>query len=622
LPRSTQTTQMALPICRAILVACCLHAVAAANVNHASRQTFLAPARTNTKVISHDADARRVRGVCMMVVCALHDFPWTGCVKNCQVAMSRCLASKGLDKYDECEVEVPKILKNATSTGQYLVARPQGKSGSSTPNSTILMLRRIEDQCVSACGPDADSSCTTECQVRMYTCLDYNRDTPEGKDKHEACVADTIATYKKFAADWNATHPYLIGLGRHVSAARLERIQDECVIACGRGVDSSCVPECQVKMYTCLDHDQQTEEGAKKFGECKDEVITKYKGFAEDWNATHPYLLSHSQYQIRDADVYNVAEGCEAACSADSDASCVPECQVQMYKCFDFDRATQEGAAQHKACVKKQTQFFVEYAEAVKNSSLSLPSFAAEQGPKGMNRATLVELHQIADQCKGACGVGVDSSCVVECQVQMYTCLDHDRKTLKGSARYLNCTDKVVKKYEKFAADWDATHPYLLSLKNKVDANKLQAIYDGCTDACGDGVDSSCVPECQVQMYRCLDHDSKTEEGAVKYKKCEQDVLTKYEAFADDWDATHPYLLAIRRHASAAQLQDIFDDCVVACGKDVDSSCVPECQVQSYTCLDNDVHVPEGAEQYKACKEEVIKKYGNFSADWDATHPY
>jgi len=123
-------------------------------------------------------------------------------------------------------------------------------------------------------------------------------------------------------------------------------------------------------------------------------------------------------------------------------------------------------------------------------------------------------------------------------------------------------------------------------------------------------------------MYSCLDHDRKTDDGAKKYKKCTAEVLAKYEKFADDWDAAHPYLLAVRRHVSSIELARLQDKCHDACGKGVDSSCVPECQVEMYTCLDHDRKTAEGEKLYDECEKKVTDEYKDFGKKWDEVHPY
>lgn len=311
-------------------------------------------------------------------------------------------------------------------------------------------------------------------------------------------------------------------------------IKDECTKACGKGVDSSCVPECQVRLYGCLDYDRKTKEGAKEYAKCEKDVIGTYEEFAANWEKTHPYV---SKLLMRRAGAVSAT---------------------------DIDNAQEE--------------------------------------------------------CIDACGKGVDTSCVPECQVKMYHCLDHDRKVPEGLKKYEVCKAKVMKTYKNFAADWKDTHASLLV--GHADDKAFKEIADECVEACGKGVDSSCVPECQVKMYTCLDHDRKTEKGAKKYKKCSAEVLSDYEKFADKWNEAHPYLLTVRRHVGSVELARVNDKCHDACGKGVDTSCVPECQVEMYSCLDHDRTVEEGKQKYDKCEKKVIAEYKQFGKKWDKVHPY
>merc|ERR1719272_2914272 len=106
---------------------------------------------------------------------------------------------------------------------------------------------------------------------------------------------------------------------------------------------------------------------------------------------------------------------------------------------------------------------------------------------------TALQLAAVEKACSNACGLGMDRSCVPECEVQMYDC--------KAGKEYTGCTKKVLVRYEKFASDWNTAHPYLLANSGHADAEVLEEIGDECVEACGKGVDSSCVPECQVKMY-------------------------------------------------------------------------------------------------------------------------
>jgi len=460
----------------------------------------------------------------------------------------------------------------------------------------------VKDQCTKACGKGVDSSCIPECQVRLYGCLDYDRKTPEGAKQNKQCEKQVLETYARFAQDWESTHPYLTDLllrrKGQVSAVDIEQAQDKCVDACGKGVDSSCVPECQVKLYSCLDHDRKVPEGHKKYQECEKKVLDTYRGFAADWDATHPYLLAVGRHTSA-KDLRSIRDKCIADCGSSSKRTCVPRCQTTSYTCLHIDAT--EDAVKYKNC-----------ADGIKSTVAA--AFSAD-----------VELSAVEKACTSACGLGLDASCEPECEVQMYSCADNIKvqvTTKDGAKQYRDCTEKVVRSYEKFASDWNTAHSYLVASRGHADAELLEEMRGGCTEACGGGVDSSCVPECQVKLYSCLDNDRKTDEGAKKYGKCKAQVLAKYEKFADDWDAAHPYLLAVRRHVGSAELLRIEDKCHGACGKGVDSSCVPECQVEMYSCLDHDRKTKDGATKYDECEASVISEYKKFGANWDDVHPY
>jgi len=456
--------------------------------------------------------------------------------------------------------------------------------------------KKIHDECQVACGKGVDSSCVPECQVRMYGCLDHDRKTVGGKKLYADCEKQVLDTYGKFGKSWEATHPYttqlLVRSKGVVSAADIDQVQDDCSVACGKGVDTSCLPECQVKLYHCLDHDRKVPEGKKKYDTCEKEVLDTYRKFAADWDATHPYLLAVGAHTTVKA-LNTLRDECSKSSNTKSYAA---RCQTSMFTCLhasSLDYAT--CAAGAKAKVAK--------AEAAWYSKQKMP---------------VDELAQVDKACTSSCGLGVDASCVPECAVQMYSC----SSDTQDSKAYTACTKKVVKSYETLAFGWNDAHPFLINHRAYADADSVEEIRDECVEACGKGVDTSCVPECQVKMYTCLDHDRKVAEGAKKYKKCSQGVLATYERFADDWDKTHPYLLAVHRHVGTVELVHVADKCVDACGAGVDSSCLPECQVEMYGCLDHDRKTKEGAELYDECERKAVAEYKEFGKNWDAAHPY
>lgn len=455
----------------------------------------------------------------------------------------------------------------------------------------------IKDKCNEVCGKGVDTSCAVECQVKIYGCYDYDRKTKEGAVKFKKCEEEVYEVYSGFAEDWEKTHPYtqdlLLRSQGQVTVVDLEYLHDECQKACGKGVDSSCVPECQVKLYACIDHDKKDTRDV-----CEKKVLDKYRDFAADWDKTHPYLLAVGG-RATTKDLLAIRDQCNADCGSVGKKSCSPRCQTATYKCL-VNVHDAAGAVKYKSCVA-EARSEVARAEA---TSLSNPT-------------ALVTLEK---SCVTACGLDIDASCVPECEMKMYSCV--------GSKEYAKCTSNVAQTYEKLASGWKAAHPNLLaahgtlSFRGVSSSEALEEAKDSCAEACGVGVDSSCKVECQVKMYSCLDHDRKTEEGAKKYKECTVKVLTEYEKFSDKWDATHPYLLAIHRHVQAVELLRAKDKCKQACGKGVDTSCVPQCQVEMYQCLDHDRKTTEGAKKYDECEKNVVAVYEKFGADWEAKHPY
>mmetsp|Transcript_692 Transcript_692/g.1409 ORF Transcript_692/g.1409 Transcript_692/m.1409 type:complete len:192 (+) Transcript_692:43-618(+) len=149
------------------------------------------------------------------------------------------------------------------------------------------------------------------------------------------------------------------------------------------------------------------------------------------------------------------------------------------------------------------------------------------------------------------------------------------------------------------------------------------AAYD-CHAACGEGVDSSCVPYCQTELYMCQDHDRSVTEGAEKFDKCAEGVMAKFEKFRSEWDKNKLYFLAHKDSTTLvtlAQRADMESECKGACGEGVDSSCVPSCEVELFWCFDYDRLLEEGKEKFDKCKAKVLEDYQGFGARWEKEHP-
>jgi len=141
-------------------------------------------------------------------------------------------------------------------------------------------------------------------------------------------------------------------------------------------------------------------------------------------------------------------------------------------------------------------------------------------------------------RCERACGDGVDSSCLPECEVKMFQCIENfhpDESALD------QCFEKVEAEFKKFGANWNATYPYLVGRRASSKSTQT-AIIQGCGSACGTGVDSSCVPKCETEMYWCLDHDPPYE--IDDQKKCMDEVVARFKKFGQEWEQKHPYFLA------------------------------------------------------------------------------
>mmetsp|Transcript_33276 Transcript_33276/g.75837 ORF Transcript_33276/g.75837 Transcript_33276/m.75837 type:complete len:182 (-) Transcript_33276:64-609(-) len=145
--------------------------------------------------------------------------------------------------------------------------------------------------------------------------------------------------------------------------------------------------------------------------------------------------------------------------------------------------------------------------------------------------------------CKAVCGGGVDSSCVPYCQTELYQCHDHDSKVPEGKEKFEECADAVIKKFKVFGEEWEKNKLYFMSQQ---DASTLVAIgerehmKEECQSVCGEGVDSSCVPSCEVELFWCYDFDRKVAEGKDKHEECTKKVLDHYKGFGEAWDKEHP----------------------------------------------------------------------------------
>jgi len=126
----------------------------------------------------------------------------------------------------------------------------------------------------------------------------------------------------------------------------------------------------------------------------------------------------------------------------------------------------------------------------------------------------------------------------------MYNCMGHDR------AQANKCMETADMEYTEFKAKWNASHSFLL-LRGQSDVIGVNSsksdvidivIQDKCKKACGENVDSSCRPQCQTEMYWCLDHDPVAESD--DHDSCVKGVEERYRSFGTQWNASHGSLAA------------------------------------------------------------------------------
>jgi len=122
--------------------------------------------------------------------------------------------------------------------------------------------------------------------MEMYSCIDTT--LPSEMEKRGKCQKEVIEKFSKFQEKW-ASEPAGEGKhlfvntqkGSHVTEDQRKMIRDQCASACGAGADSSCVTECQMEMYSCIDTTLPSE--MEKRGKCQKEVIEKFSKFQEKW---------------------------------------------------------------------------------------------------------------------------------------------------------------------------------------------------------------------------------------------------------------------------------------------------------------------------------------------------
>eukprot|EP00747_Dinoflagellata_sp_TGD_P065804 gnl/TRDRNA2_/TRDRNA2_154511_c0_seq3.p1 gnl/TRDRNA2_/TRDRNA2_154511_c0~~gnl/TRDRNA2_/TRDRNA2_154511_c0_seq3.p1 ORF type:complete len:214 (-),score=51.48 gnl/TRDRNA2_/TRDRNA2_154511_c0_seq3:107-748(-) len=173
-------------------------------------------------------------------------------------------------------------------------------------NYQELLKKQIHEECMVHCKPEGatcsqcevDSHCVSECEVEMFRCHDHNRTTVAGKPQYDACTekaedearalanpskkkapAAAAPAAAKFLLNNVTSTSYEVGYISKIEQARVKGICKDACAKSGDSVDSSCVPQCQVDIYNCMDANRKTEEGKKQYEECEERTIEKYENF-------------------------------------------------------------------------------------------------------------------------------------------------------------------------------------------------------------------------------------------------------------------------------------------------------------------------------------------------------
>lgn len=229
------------------------------------------------------------------------------------------------------------------------------------------------------------------------------------------------------------------------------------------------------------------------------------------------------------------------------------------------------------------------------------PHFIARQA-KTSKGVTVEQRNRWREQCQAACGADVDSSCSPQCEAEMFTCQDHDQP--QEAQKLADCEAGVLTRYKNFGEEWNATH-FVLTHGGRNTAAATEEFASLCKAACGASADSSCVPQCETELYACLDHNSI--EQADARESCKQEVLNRYKDFVSNWNATHFFQKRLSTERAAVRGQ-----CEAICGPTVDSDCAIKCEVEMYACLDH--NSIEEADARQKCVADVAAKFGNYDA--------
>jgi hypothetical protein len=253
------------------------------------------------------------------------------------------------------------------------------------------------------------------------------------------------------------------------------------------------------------------------------------------------------------------AADCDLACGDHAPKNCVADCNSAIVQCVTAAGVSDTKATHHCRNEVLTTIKKVRTLSLREEHNKTLSNHAAPNKTLANNTAILAsDRKAIGDDCAGVCGDNVNSSCITSCEMEMYSCINSTLPDEVAEGKRDECFEKVLKKYEGFKEEWNATHGFVahqdvkasrvgksvarhdinVATKNATvhytvtDADQ-KMIKDVCDAACtkaGDGAPSSmCVTHCRTEMYRCIKETLPDEMD--ERKKCRADTQAKYEAW-------------------------------------------------------------------------------------------
>lgn len=280
------------------------------------------------------------------------------------------------------------------------------KNATGAPHAT-----EAQKACEDACGPNADVTCYTDCEVALYRCFDIAVGKKECKD-------GALKQYSAFVAVWNTT-----ALHAQKMNMSSRKVEEKCSGVCG--ADSICRTACEVDMYECFDANTPVTED--KIESCQEDALKKHKG-----------LVSFVNSHVSLVKVGN--DECSAACS---DSFCQTQCEVMMYECFDTNTPVSEDKI--KDCQKAAVEHVKkEYAASFLNAH---NLFLRRKSGDWEAHVVSAEIrHHGQEECGKVCGI--DAQCQSSCEVEMYTC--HDVHTPKGQDKLKACEEAALEKHKNY----------------------------------------------------------------------------------------------------------------------------------------------------------------------------